>query len=180
MKTNAFLIKNSFFLIITLAILFPCKAIAQQKVVKLEDGVEIIIYPDKTWEYYDKIPSNFDIDKIGDNDIPDFLRQGIEVSKDTILTAIELHKQGWTYFMPSPKCQGTARGNQEGKTTWWCGYWYNKERDCYSYTIPVKKENGLYYGDRQNKKDTWRWCKDNNKPSKLQWLLSKKGGIKPE
>jgi hypothetical protein len=180
MKTKTSHLQSTLLLAVIIAVSIPFKTLAQETVVKLEDGVAIIIYPDKTWEYYDTIPANFKTDQIKDNTIPVFLRQGIEVSKDTIVTAVELYKQGWTYFMPKPKCQGTARGNQEGKTTWWCGYWYNKERDCYSYTIPVKKENGLYYGDRQNKKDTWRWCKDNNKPSKLQWLLSKKGGIKPE
>ena len=42
-----------------------------------------------------------------------------------------------------------------------------------------KQSNGHYYGDRQNDNGNWRSGGSPNYPSKIEWLLSSSGGVKP-
>lgn len=120
-------------------------------------------------EFYQQIP----------NEIPAYLRQGISVDKTTLRIAIEMYAQGWRYTMPSPKSSQASWGNSDGRTTWWYGYWYNNKTRQYSRTVPKKQADGKYLGDYQNDEGYWRGGGSPSAPTKLEWLLSTSGGIKP-
>jgi hypothetical protein len=153
--------------------------IAQDEVVTTSNGRKVILHADKTWEYYENISYNFDFSILENNQIPDFLRQGITVDKQTLRIAVEMNLQGWEYIMPQPKSAQAEWGNYDGRTTWWNGYWYNYKTETYSRETPQKRSNGYYYGDEQNDKDYWRNGGSPDSPTKLEWLLSTSGGVKP-
>lgn len=110
-------------------------------------------------------------------EIPKELRGGIKADNETIQKALEMKRQGWVYIMPEPKSAQAAWGNRDGRTTWWVGYWINEETDRTSSVEPVL-ENGKYVGD-ENGSRFWRRGGSPPPPSKIEWLLSKSGGIKP-
>ena len=110
-------------------------------------------------------------------EIPSELRGGIKADSATIQKALGMIRQGWVYIMPEPKSTQAAWGNRDGRTTWWVGYWINEETDKTSSVEPVL-ENGKYVGD-ENGSRFWRRGGSPPPPTKIEWLLSKSGGIKP-
>jgi hypothetical protein len=152
---------------------------AQDQIVSLPNGKKVVLYSDKTWDYYEGLSYDYDFSKLRDNQIPDFLRQGIKVNRQTLVVAVEMNLQGWRYFMPRPKSSQASWGNYDGRTTWWKGYWYNNKTNKYSRGTPKKQSNGNYYGDGQNDKGYWRNGGSPSYPSKIDWLLSSYGGVKP-
>jgi len=109
--------------------------------------------------------------------IPDSLRGGINVSQKTINIALAMQQDGWEYTMPVPKSRQAAWGNTDGRTTWWVGYWYNSNTNTYSFATP-KLKKGEYVGDGVGGPG-WRRGGSPRSPTKLEWLLSKSGGIQP-
>ena len=160
-------------------VLLSNSTVAQELIVKLPNGNQVILYHDKTWEHYEMASYNYDFSKLQDNQIPNFLRQGISANKSTLKVAVKMHLQGWAYSMPKPKSSKAGWGYRDGRTTWWYGYWYNKKTKKYSHDIPKKKSNGFYYGDDQNNYGSWRNGGSPSTPSKIQWLLSSSGGVQP-
>lgn len=152
---------------------------AQDQIVTLPNGQKVVLHADKTWNYYKGITYDFDFSTLANNEIPHFLRQGITVDKQTLKVAVELYLQGWKYTMPSPKSSQASWGNHDGRTTWWKGYWYNNKTQKYSQQTPQKQSNGYYYGDKQNDKGQWSKGGSPGYPSKIDWLLSTMGGVKP-
>jgi hypothetical protein len=166
---------------VTLLLLsMSCPLQAEDQQVALSDGRQVILHDDFTWEYFKTPRALVDTSSIQDNQIPDFLRKGISAPKDIIISAIELYSQGWRYTMPRPKSSQAAWGNGDRRTTWWNGYWENKQTDAVSEKDPVKRESGLYYGDNQNLMSTWRNGGSPPVPTKLEWLLSTDGGVPPK
>lgn len=100
---------------------------AQDRIETLSNGKKIILHSDYTWEYQKAFEYNFDFSTIENNQIPNFLRQGISVNKKTLQKAIEIYLQGWKYTMPIPKSSKAYWGNNDGRTTWYKGYWHNRE-----------------------------------------------------
>jgi len=113
------------------------------------------------------------------NSIPPELRAGnFSCDKATIQTAVELKHAGWTYIMPEPKSPQAAWGNHDGRTTWWVGYWVNDKDRSTSSGQPKKDENGKLVGDRKGFK-AWRRGGSPPRPTKIEWLCSKTGGVEP-
>jgi hypothetical protein len=110
-------------------------------------------------------------------EVPSELRGGIQADNATIQKALEIKKQGWTYIMPKPKSPQAAWGNRDGRTTWWVGYWINEKTSETSSTEPVLT-NSKYIGDSRGSLG-WRRGGTPPPPTKIEWLLSKEGGIKP-
>jgi hypothetical protein len=110
-------------------------------------------------------------------EIPAELRGGIQADSATIQKALEMKKQGWTYVMPEPKSAQAAWGNRDGRTTWWVGYWTNDKTGETSSAEPVLKD-GKYVGDGHGVR-VWRRGGSPLPPMKIEWLMSKSGGIKP-
>jgi hypothetical protein len=110
-------------------------------------------------------------------EIPPGLRGGIQADNATIQKTLEMQKQGWSYSMPEPKSPQAAWGNRDGRTTWWVGYWTNEKTGETSSSEPMLK-NGKYIGDAQGSR-RWRRGGTPPPPTKIEWLLSKSGGIKP-
>ncbi len=164
--------------ILTLVILINTVTYSQDQIVTLENNKKVILYSDKTWDYYQDNLYDYDFSSIKDNTIPDFLRSGIQVNKETLTIAVEMYLQGWRYTMPRPKSNQAHWGNSDGRTTWWNGYWYNNSTKKYSTTKPTKGFNGLYFGNDQNNQG-WRRGGSPRYPSKIEWLLSSSGGVKP-
>jgi len=54
---------------------------AQDQIVKLPNGQRVILYPDKTWDYYEGISYDFDFSTLEDNKIPNFLSHWLKTSK---------------------------------------------------------------------------------------------------
>jgi len=81
--------------------------------------------------------------------------------------------------MPIPKSPQATWGNYDRRTTWFNGYWHNEKTNQYSSSEPTKRDNGEYLGDYQNQSNTWRNGRSPPTPTKIEWLLSKTGGIKP-
>ncbi|NIJ45519.1 hypothetical protein FHR24_001987 [Wenyingzhuangia heitensis] len=169
---------NKFIFTLTFLFTSAFQIYAQDQIETLSNGKKIILHSDYTWEYQKGIEYNFDFSTIKDNIIPKLLRQGISVNKKTLVTAIELKIQGWKYTMPRPKSSKAYWGNRDGRTTWYNGYWKNNKTNKYSGIIPKKHTDGYYYGDNQNNTG-WRNGGSPSFPSKIEWLLSTNGGIKP-
>jgi hypothetical protein len=112
------------------------------------------------------------------SEIPPELRGGIEADKKLIAKATEMQKAGWAYTMPVPKTKKSSWGNSDPRTTWWRGYWTNKTTQSTSALTP-RKLDGKWRGDR-NVNRGWRRGGSPRRPSKLEWLLSKHGGIPPK
>ncbi len=148
-----------------------------EEILKLSNGKQIIVYDDFTWNYLE-INSNSAIDysAIQDNQIPNYLRQGIQANRNEIIQAIQMYEQGWRYTMPRPKSTQAAWGNSDGRTTWYSGWWNNKITNHYSRTTPEKSNSGLYLGDSQNDSNTWRRGGSPYRPDVYMWLLSPSGG----
>jgi len=108
---------------------------------------------------------------------PAGLRPGATADQTTIAKATELQKQGWEYVMPVPKSPQAAWGNRDGRTTWFNGYWINHSDNTYSSAEPTL-QNGKYVGNGVNPVG-WRRGGSPAKPSVLEWLLSKSGGVPP-
>jgi hypothetical protein len=113
----------------------------------------------------------------GEAKIPASLRGGIKADQSNINIALKMQKQGWAYTMPKPKSNQASWGNSDGRTTWWKGFWNNKTTKRYSSTTP-KLKDGKYIGDGINSRG-WRRGGSPRTPTKLEWLLSKSGGIVP-
>jgi len=114
----------------------------------------------------------------GEPKFPTSLRGGIKVDQRTIDIALEMQKQGWVYVMPRPKSKQAGWGKTNGRTTWWVGYWLNEKTKQHSSTIPMLKD-GAYVGDGKSGPG-WRRGGSPRRPTKLEWLLSKSGGISPK
>jgi Caspase domain len=112
--------------------------------------------------------------------VPTFLREGIQVDNDTLKHAIDLYQQGWRYNMPLPKSPQAAWGNKDRRTTWFYGFWHNVNTDQYSETEPKPDEKGQYLGDTKNDSHYYRRGGSPQYPTKIEWLLSKNGGILPQ
>jgi hypothetical protein len=81
--------------------------------------------------------------------------------------------------MPIPKSRQAAWENRDRRTTWYYGHWDNiKNGEC-SKEMPVRKDNGTYYGDYQDLRNYWRNGGSPRWPTKIEWLLSAEGGVKP-
>ena len=119
----------------------------------------------------------FLISAVFSQEIPSELRGGIQADNATIQKALEMKKQGWTYVMPKPKSPQAAWGNRDGRTTWWVGYWTNDKTSETSSAEPVLT-NSKYVGDGRGSLG-WRRGGTSPPPTKIEWLLSKDGGIKP-
>ena len=115
---------------------------AADQIVQLDNGKQVILYDDYTWEYVDTPKYDFDFATIKDDVIPGFLRKGINADAQTIKIAVEMYLQGWRYTMPVPKSAKAAWGYHDGRTTWFYGYWYNTKTKDYSQETPIKKANG--------------------------------------
>jgi|GEM_PF-1179353 len=152
---------------------------AQNQIAFLPDGTKVVLYADKTWDYFEGLSYEFDFNQLQDNQIPDFLRQGINVDKTALKIAVEMYLQGWRYTMPRPKSNQARWGNKDGRTTWWPGYWYNEKTQEYSRKTPNKQGNGYYDGDEQADKPFYEYGGSPSYPSRIQWLLSSKHGVKP-
>jgi len=119
----------------------------------------------------------FALFSIGFSQIPPELRGGIQADSATIQKALDMKAQGWIYIMPEPKSAQAAWGNRDGRTTWWIGYWENGITNETSSTEPTL-QNGKYTGDGQGGR-AWHRGGSPSAPSKLEWLLSTRGGIPP-
>jgi len=109
--------------------------------------------------------------------IPATLRSGIKADQKTIETALAMQRDGWEYIMPAPKSAQAAWGNTDGRTTWYVGYWQNSKTNSTSSSVP-KVKNGMYVGDGLGG-PSWRRGGSPPAPNKLEWLLSKSGGVAP-
>jgi len=109
--------------------------------------------------------------------IPEPLRGEIEVEQATIDHALALHEAGWRYVMPRPKSAKAAWGHGDKRTTWWIGYWKNAKTGVYSLNVPRRVEN--QYIPHGSVTPGWRRGGTPPRPTKLQWLLSDSGGVKP-
>ena len=105
------------------------------------------------------------------------LRAGIKADERTLATAILMQRQHWRYVMPRPKGPQAAWGNTDKRTTWWIGYWHQTATNRCSSKTP-ELEDQAYHGDGLGR-GRWRRGGSPRAPSKLQWLLSEKGGVKP-
>jgi len=170
---------KSLFLLILGFLLFS-NVFAQDQIISLPNGEKVVLHADKTWDSVNLSNNDFDYSKLKDNQIPEFLRKGINVDRETLIEAVKIYLQGWRYTMPQPKSAQAAWGNYDGRTTWWKGYWYNNKTNKYSRIKPHKQSNGYYYGDEQNEKDYWSNGGSPGNPSKIDWLLSSEGGVKPQ
>jgi micrococcal nuclease len=122
--------------------------------------------------------------------IPVGLRKGsFQVDKETIATALELKNAGWKYLMPEPKSAQAAWGNSDKRTTWYVGFWVNKDGSK-SASQPKKNDKGEVKGDGgagldiasegQSGGRPWRRGGSPQSPTKMEWLLSESGGIEPK
>jgi hypothetical protein len=150
--------------------------ISPESLVTLDDGRQVILFDDFTWKYFEQEKPAENHANIKDNEIPPYLRQGVKATRDEIITAIEMHNQGWRYTMPRPKSAQAAWGNRDGRTTWWYGWWHNEKTKLYSHTTPKKSANGLYLGDNQNNAGGWRNGGSRDWPDVYMFLLSNSGG----
>jgi hypothetical protein len=112
------------------------------------------------------------------NSIPSGLRKpSFSCDAVTFQTALNLKRAGWTYIMPQPKSPQAAWGNHDGRTTWYVGYWANKDRST-SATQPKSDATGALVGDGKGALN-WRRGGSPALPSKIEWLCSKSGGVEP-
>lgn len=157
--------------------------------ISLSDGVEIILYDNNRWEFSNvkSIIENkrYELEQL--NLVSDYskaLRGGINANPLELEIAKELKKQNWIYIMPIPKSKAARWGNTDGRTTWWYGYWYNEQTKEYSYSIPILSSNGKYEVDPVHVgvhwRNDWRTGGTPPAPKKIEWLLSRSGGVNPE
>src|SRR2546425_8373521 len=68
--------------------------------------------------------------------------------------------------------------NRDGRTTWWVGYWVNDKDRSTSSGQPKKDENAKLVGDGKGFK-AWRRGGSPPRPTRIEWLCSKMGGVEP-
>ncbi|MBI1373765.1 MAG: hypothetical protein GC159_13660 [Phycisphaera sp.] len=112
--------------------------------------------------------------------IPKQLRGGISVDRDTIRAALGMQYQGWVYVMPKPKSETAGWGNDDPRGTWYLGYWINEATRQTSNRTPRLNHEGDYVGDNKAEAGAWRRGGSPEPPNKIQWLMSKEGGVKPD
>ena len=163
-------IKKITFIIISI---FIVSNLIAQDIITTNDGKQIILNSDHTWEEVTEV----EVNKIENlNTYRNKLRPNIKASECDILIACELLSQGWKYIMPIPKSSKAAWGVSDGRTTWWNGYWYNSKTKEYSSIKPIKNNKGIYIGDGNNQANTWRNGGSPLKPDNIMYLLSDNGG----
>ena len=163
-------IKKITFIIISI---FIVSNLIAQDIITTNDGKQIILNSDHTWEEVTEV----EVNKIENlNTYRNKLRPNIKASESDILIACELLSQGWKYIMPIPKSSKAAWGVSDGRTTWWNGYWYNSKTKEYSSIKPIKNSKGIYIGDGNNQANTWRNGGSPLKPDTIMYLLSDNGG----
>lgn len=160
-------------LIIFFAFLVFATSVFPEEIAILEDGTKVILYDDHTWAVLEDngLSQSQMVDKN-----KQYLRPGIGAAEQEIINACEMYEQGWTYTMPSPKSAKAAWGVNDGRTTWYYGWWYNTKTKQYSETMPKKSASGLYLGNGQNNSNSWRNGGSPSRPNVYMFLLSKSGG----
>ena len=106
------------------------------------------------------------------------LRAGIFVTQTEIDIALEMRAQKWKYVMPIPKSPQAGWHNSDRRTTWYLGYW-RRGFFVFSSVPPTKDENGNYVGDGIREKGYYRRGGRPRQPTALEYLMSKRGGVKP-
>ena len=104
------------------------------------------------------------------------VRSGGSPSNEELLTAKRLIAAGWVYVMPRPKSAQARWGNSDGRTTWYNGYWQNRDNDRVSRSQP-SPANG-YKGDGQDDRG-WRRGGSPRFPNIIEWMCSRSGGVEP-
>jgi hypothetical protein len=145
-----------------------------EEIVTKADGTKVILFDDHTWAIQNTADIKKSIDLV--KHFKSFLRQGIKASENDYQIACEMYSQGWKYTMPRPKSSQAAWGNNDGRTTWYNGHWYNSKTNLFSETTPQKKDSGLYLGDNQNSSNSWRNGGSPRTPDIYMFLLSESGG----
>lgn len=105
------------------------------------------------------------------------LRSGVEAAASEVATARALVSRDWGYVMPRPKSAQARWGNGDGRTTWWNGYWVNRRTRTHSARQPNARDD--YAGDGAAASG-WRRGGAPRRPSVVEWLCSKSGGILPK
>jgi len=183
MKKNAFYQLDSitkFLIGLTVGLLVSQSVYSQDRIATLPNGEKVVLHADNTWDSNKGVSYDFDFSALRANQIPSFLRQGISIDKESLSTAVKMYLQGWRYTMPQPKSAQASWGNYDGRTTWWKGSWNNEKTNKYSRKTPVIQSNGNFYGDEQNDQNYWSNGGCPGYPTKIQWLLSSEGGVKPQ
>ena len=139
----------------------------------------------KTWVDRDDLDPILEVEEVsrllqksGGSDLS-ALRPGVASDSATKVLALDLLREGWIYKMPEPKSAQADWLNTDGRTTWWYGQWENGKRAEYSHSVPVQGNDGLYHGDGVNKDGEWRKGGCPRRPTVIEWLCSKHGGVKP-
>ena len=99
--------------------------------------------------------------------------------QETLQKALELKRAGWTYVMPQPRDARARWGNDDGRTTWWIGYWTNERNQMTSASQPQRNGSGQWVGDGKGIR-SWRRGGSPLAPTKIEWLCSRSGGITPQ
>lgn len=104
------------------------------------------------------------------------VRECPTATPEEVALAKRLISLGWEYRMPRPKSDKAAWGNSDGRTTWWPGYWIQQPSGRTSASVPNEADG--FAGD--NAASTgWRRGGSPGRPSRIQWMCSKSGGIQP-
>jgi hypothetical protein len=106
------------------------------------------------------------------------LRGGIYAYQSEIDMALKLLRAGWIYVMPIPKSPQASWSNYDERTTWFDGWWVNKAFRRTSIHIP--ESNGIVTMGDGLAKGGWRRGGSPGNPSRIEWMLSKGGGIFPK
>jgi hypothetical protein len=85
---------------------------------------------------------------------------------------------GWIYVMPLPKEPEGSWENHDVNTTWSNGYWTNRETKATSLMQPIKGPGGSWLFDGRGAA-SWHHGGPPHRPSKIEWLCSREGGIQP-
>ena len=99
-----------------------------------------------------------------------------KASEEDIKLATQLVEAGWNYVMPTPKSAKATWSSHDKRTTWWTGYWENSTSKKTSLTKPT--EETKFSGDDAGGK-TWKAGGAPDRPTMIEWLCSKSGGIEP-
>ncbi|MCB0279626.1 MAG: hypothetical protein KDD94_09005 [Calditrichaeota bacterium] len=131
-------------------------------------GVTVLLFEDGTWR---KKEADAGLDAQLMRRIAD-LAQKHQATKDETREAYELAAAGWRYTLPQPKSKQARWGNSDGRTTWWYGYWYNRQTNAYSQKIPKQSQAGLWLGDNQNNKGSYRRGGSPRYPTAIELILT--------
>lgn len=104
------------------------------------------------------------------------LRSGVNATADETALARQIVAHGWEYLMPRPKSAQARWGNTDGRTTWWNGYWKNGDTGRSSSATP--SANDGFAGDGRGLQG-WRRGGSPRRPTVIEWLCSKSGGVQP-